>query len=141
MNSIAHNVQELPDAKNDIIELVEVIKSLTHCFSQITPQNVIDVYTHAKTKEMKEKRFTESAAYQRQYQRKVLSTKELVQAALDDLILLELVEPQTVLQRPTEHHLTCNTYVRGVKDDAKSTIQSKEWVYRVPGSKLKRSHR
>ena len=141
MNSLLHNVQNLPDAKNDVFELVEVIRSLTDHFSEITPQNVIDVYTHAKTKEMKEKRFTESAAYQRQYRRKVLSTKELVHAALDDLILLELVEQQTVLQRPNEHHLTCNMYIRGVKGDAKSTIERREWVYRVSGSKLKHSHR
>jgi superfamily II DNA helicase RecQ len=51
VNRIKDDAQQLPDAVNDVCELVSVIQSLTTDYENVTPQDVIDVYTHAKTKD------------------------------------------------------------------------------------------
>jgi superfamily II DNA helicase RecQ len=65
LSRISDNAQLLPDAQDDVIELIEVIKSLTTSESDvqdISPMNVIDVYSHAKTTEMKKRGLIDSAA-------------------------------------------------------------------------------
>ena len=67
---IEHNVQDLPDATDDVYELLEVTKSLTSQYTNITPTDIINVYTHAKTKDMEYKGYLTSEAYKRVYTRK-----------------------------------------------------------------------
>jgi hypothetical protein len=127
----AHNVQDLPDAINDIYELLEVIKSLTTQHACITPRDVIDVYTHAKTKELERKEYLTSEAYKRTYTRKVLVSKELASQALDDLVASGYVKQACTLKKQKERQMTCSTYIQGVKENAEILVGSRSWVYRA----------
>jgi hypothetical protein len=93
------DVQQLPDATDDVCEMVTVIRSLTTHYYNVTPKDAIDVFMHAKTKDIESKGYLASEAYQRTYIWKALKTKELASLALDRLIADGLVRKDCVLKR------------------------------------------
>ena len=117
-----HNVQDLPDATDDVYKLLEVTKSLTSQYTNITPTDIINVYTHAKTKDMEYKGYLTSEAYKRVYTRKVLLSKELASQALQDLVVSGYVKQACTLKRVKERQMVCSTYVHGVKDNAENFV-------------------
>jgi hypothetical protein len=127
------DAQQLPDAVDDVCELVTVIQSLTTSYENVTPQDVINVYTHAQTKDMEAKGYLTSEAYQRKYVRKVLKTKELASFALDRLVADRLVRKECVLTK--DRLLKCNTYIRGVSENVESLVRTRSWVYLAPRRK------
>jgi hypothetical protein len=126
------DVQALPDAIDDVCELLEVTKSLTAEHPNVTPKDLIDVYTHARTKDMESKGYLTSEAYKRMYTRKVLVSKDLAMQALQDLVVFGYVKQTCMLRRQKERQMICNTYIYGVEENAESLIRGKSWVYRAP---------
>jgi hypothetical protein len=137
VSSINDDAQQLPDAVDDVCEMVNVIQSLTTHHENVTPQDVINVYTHAKTKDMEAKGYFMSEAYKRPHDRKVLKTKELASLALDKLVAERLVRKECVLKKQKERQLTCSAYIRGAAENVESLVRTKSWVYRVPRRKSK----
>jgi hypothetical protein len=133
VDSMKDDAQQLPDAVDDVCELVTVIQSLTTSYENVTPQDVINVYTHAQTKDMEAKGYLTSEAYQRKYVRKVLKTKELASFALDRLVADRLVRKECVLTK--DRLLKCNTYIRGVSENVESLVRTRSWVYLAPRRK------
>jgi hypothetical protein len=142
VNRIKDDAQQLPDAVDDVCNMVMVIRSLTMHHENVTPKDVIDVYTHAKTKDMETKGYLTSEAYQHTYARKVLKTKELASLALDRLVADRLVKKECVLKGQNERQsVTCNSYIRGVAANVESLVRNRSWVYLAPRRKSKESQR
>ena len=137
VNRIKDDAWQLPDAVDDVCEMTNIIKSLTIHHENVTPQDVIDVYTRAKTKDMEAKGYLTSEAYQRKYVQKALKTKELASFALDRLVADGLVKKECVLKKQKERQLTCSTYIRGVAANVESIVRNRSWVYLAPRRKSK----
>jgi superfamily II DNA helicase RecQ len=132
VSCIEDNVQELPNAVDDVLEMMETVKCLTAHHENVTPKDVVDVFTHAKTIDMESKGYISSEAYKRTYVRKVLVSKDLALQALNDLIVCGLVKQVCELKRQKERQMTCNTYIRGVVDNAVQSVRNRSWVYLAP---------
>jgi hypothetical protein len=125
------NAQTLQDAVDDVCEMMEVVRCLTAQHENITKDDVIDVFTKAKTKEMETKGYFTSKAYNRIYTRKVLRTKDLASQALSDLIASGFVK-QICELKGQKKQMTCNTYILGVEENAQRSVQDRPWVYLIP---------
>jgi len=132
VNCIKNNVQDLPDATDDIYELLEVTKSLTAQHPYVTPKDVVDVFTHSKTGDMESKGYLTSEAYKREYTRKVLVSKELAFQALHDLVVSGYIKQACTLKKQKERQMTCSTHIHGVRENAENFIGNKSWVYKAP---------
>jgi len=134
-NCVSHiedDAQQLQDAVDDVCEMMEVIRCLTAQYENVTPKDIINVFTRAKTKDMDTKGYLTSEVYRRIYTRKVLVSKDFALQALNDLIASGFVKQICELKRQKECQMTCSTYIIGVKESAENTVRNRSWVYLAP---------
>jgi hypothetical protein len=132
VSCIADDAHQLQNAVDDVCEMMEVVRCLTAQHQNVTQQDLVDVFTHAKTRDMETKGYMTSEAYKRTYIRKVLVSKDLAHHALNDLIASGFIKQVCELKRQKECHMTCNAYIIGVKENAENSIRNKSWVYLAP---------
>ncbi len=99
---------------------------------QIGPDDVIDIFRGGKTAKIKQKNWNTLPVYPTE-KRKVLKTKDLVQFALTDLVVHDLVQEEIILRKLFEgsKSLSSSIIVIGVVPGAQTNADMQTWFYFV----------
>ncbi|CAG8500462.1 5075_t:CDS:2 [Gigaspora rosea] len=107
----------IKDVTPDIEELLHVIEILTTTYDhQIIPADLGEFYNQQDIKKSRKP--------------KLLSTTELVEFALQDLVRRGLVLQDIILSRPHKTgYISCTLVIEGLSDGTKEIVKEQEWKY------------
>ncbi|CAG8742745.1 7258_t:CDS:2, partial [Gigaspora rosea] len=135
-----HRIKDNPIIRNvtpDIKELLRVVEVLTTTYDhQIIPADIIGVFRRSNAARMKKlgyqqlEEFYDQQNIKKSKKPKLLSTVELAEFALQDLLKRGLVLQDIILSRPhgTEY-MSCTLVIEGLVDGAKEIVKAQEWKY------------
>ncbi|CAG8751951.1 3146_t:CDS:1, partial [Dentiscutata erythropus] len=123
-------IKDSPTIKNvtpDIEELLHVVEVLTTTYDhQIIPADVIGVFRRSNAARMRKfgyqqlEEFYDKQDIKKSKKPKLLSTVELAEFALQDLVRRGLVLQDIILSRPHEtEYMSCTLVIEGLADGAK----------------------
>ncbi|RIA86919.1 hypothetical protein C1645_828566 [Glomus cerebriforme] len=137
LNKITVNFEDISLGRRTQIKTGAIITSINieqnQCNDlQISPDDVIDVFRGGKTAKIKQKNWNTLPVYPTE-KRKVLKTKDLVQFALTDLVIRDLVQEEIILQKLFEgsKSLSSSIIVIGVVPDTQANANVQTWCYFV----------
>ncbi|CAG8653374.1 3454_t:CDS:2, partial [Dentiscutata erythropus] len=133
-----YHIKDKPTIRNitpDIEELLHVIEILTTTYDrQIIPADVIGVFKKSNTARIRKFRYQQLEEFYDQQdikkssKLKLLSTAELAEFALQDLVRRGLVLQDIILSRPHETgYMSCTLVIEGLSDSAKEIVKAQEW--------------
>ncbi|CAG8730936.1 19505_t:CDS:2, partial [Dentiscutata erythropus] len=124
------------DVTFDIVELLCVEVLTTTYDHQITPADVVSVFRQSNAARMKKfgyqqlKEFYDQEDIKKSKKPELLSTIELTEFALQDLVRKGLVLQDIVLSRLYEtEYMSCTLVIEGIANEAKEIIKVQEWKY------------